>query len=301
MKFYLFSLTCVCMLASCSQSQTTEERYQAKLPTKDTLTDLTDEHPEAPTKVKKLDAEEFLDFVPEGYVVKDWMTGNLNRDDQDDIVIILEEENRTLTADLTEGADGGAGAGGAPQDKYELNEKKRPVMLLTRNRNGELKFARRNDNIVLCTDCGGVMGDPYTGIAIKNGSIGLIVVIGHRLRLPMVQVPVVGFLKLFQRGSIFRIAGLVNQFQRIEVQVIEFFRRFKSVGGIAPVNIFHVFGKNGKGMGGRMAPDVHENQAVVVGCFGLLINLHEIPSVHIFRHRKPGEVQNGRRKIDVAG
>ena len=97
------------------------------------------------------------------------MTGNLNRDDQDDIVIILEEENRTLTADLTEGADGGAGAGGAPQDKYELNEKKRPVMLLTRNRNGELKFARRNDNIVLCTDCGGVMGDPYTGIAIKNG------------------------------------------------------------------------------------------------------------------------------------
>ena len=170
MKFYLFSFTCVCMLASCSPDQSTNERYQAQLPTEDTLTNVNDEDIASPTKVKKLDKEEFLDFIPEGYIVKDWRTGNLNRDDQDDVVIILEEEgDGTTTADAAQGAEGGAGAGASPQNDYELNEKKRPVMLLTRNKNGELKFAGRNDNIVLCSDCGGVFGDPYSAITIKNG------------------------------------------------------------------------------------------------------------------------------------
>ena len=33
MKFYLFSFACVCLLASCSQNQSSEDRYQAKLQT----------------------------------------------------------------------------------------------------------------------------------------------------------------------------------------------------------------------------------------------------------------------------
>ncbi len=180
MKFYLFSFACVCLLASCSQNQSSEDRYQAKLQTADTLTNLSDEDIASPTKVNKLDeediasptkvnkldAEDFLDFIPEGYTVKDWKTGNLNRDDQDDIVVILEEvAEGASTANASQRVRKGA----APSDDYEFNEKKRPVVLLTRNKNGSLKFAGRNDNIVLCSDCGGMFGDPYSAIEIKNG------------------------------------------------------------------------------------------------------------------------------------
>jgi len=154
------------MLASCSQEQSSAERYQAKLPAEDTLTNLSDndEDVPSPTKSDKLESKDFLDFIPEGYTVKDWKTGNLNRDDQDDVVIVLEEEksNDSQTADNAQGAAPASGSS-------DFNEAKRPVILLTRNKNGELKFAGRNDNIVLCSDCGGVFGDPYSAIVIKNG------------------------------------------------------------------------------------------------------------------------------------
>ena len=31
------------------------------------------------------------------------------------------------------------------------------------------KLVHRNDNAVYCFDCGGVFGDPFTGVTIKNG------------------------------------------------------------------------------------------------------------------------------------
>ena len=166
MKFYLFSFTCVCILASCTQNENTNDRYQSKLPVRDSETELIiEEEPTSPTKTDKLTKEAFLDFIPDGYTVKDWKTGNLNRDDQDDIVIILEKESSETEAVNANDAQGGAAASGSPA----INEEKRPVLLLTRNSNGNLKLAGRNDNVVLCSDCGGVLGDPYSAITIKNG------------------------------------------------------------------------------------------------------------------------------------
>ena len=50
-------------------------------------------------------------------------------------------------------------------DKQEL----RPLILLVGNSKNELTKVGQNDTTVLCYDCGGAMGDPYTGITIKNG------------------------------------------------------------------------------------------------------------------------------------
>ena len=46
---------------------------------------------------------------------------------------------------------------------------RRPVIILLRNKNGELRKAFENNYIVLNGDDGGIHGDPYHGITIKNG------------------------------------------------------------------------------------------------------------------------------------
>ncbi len=84
-------------------------------------------------------------FVLEGYKILDVVRGHLNRDTRKDFLLILEERNR------------------------DNIEQKRPLLILTKQSNGQLKFEARNDNVVLCPQCGGVWGDPYTGTVIKNG------------------------------------------------------------------------------------------------------------------------------------
>jgi hypothetical protein len=43
------------------------------------------------------------------------------------------------------------------------------LLIWTGSASSGLQLAARNDNVVLCEDCGGVWGDPYEGLAIKNG------------------------------------------------------------------------------------------------------------------------------------
>lgn len=46
---------------------------------------------------------------------------------------------------------------------------KRPLYILTGQSDQSYKLAAKNDNVVYCVNCGGIMGDPFSGIAIKNG------------------------------------------------------------------------------------------------------------------------------------
>jgi uncharacterized protein YecT (DUF1311 family) len=85
-------------------------------------------------------------FIPEGYKILDVVRGHLNRDTQKDFLLILEERSRD-----------------------NIEEQKRPLLILTKQSNGQLKFEARNDNVVFCRQCGGAMGDPYTRTVIKNG------------------------------------------------------------------------------------------------------------------------------------
>jgi hypothetical protein len=86
----------------------------------------------------------FNKFIPKGYQLLDSKSGDINQDGITDYIIICKSPN---------------------EDQEEM---KRPLLILHGNANGELSLFKRNDNIVLCYLCGGVMGDPYTGMTLKK-------------------------------------------------------------------------------------------------------------------------------------
>ncbi|MCX7877270.1 MAG: hypothetical protein N2510_01365 [Ignavibacteria bacterium] len=95
--------------------------------------------------------EYLIKFIPDGYSVLDTAEGDLNLDNISDIILVLKQNGEDTLSDS--------------EDKPI----KRPLLILIRNLNGELKPERRNDNTVLCYVCGGMIGDPYSGITIKDG------------------------------------------------------------------------------------------------------------------------------------
>ena len=84
-------------------------------------------------------------FVPEGYVVMDQADGDLNGDGIADKILVLK-----LKRDFTE-------------------EGKRPVILLIGNQVHSFRKVAENENVLLSFSDGGIHGDPYHGISIKNG------------------------------------------------------------------------------------------------------------------------------------
>lgn len=89
-------------------------------------------------------------FLPKGHRIRDFAYGDLNKDDHKKDVVLIAYDPK------------------AERDESG-GEAKRPLIILTRGADGKLKKESRNDNVVLCFDCGGAMGDPYQSIAIKNG------------------------------------------------------------------------------------------------------------------------------------
>jgi hypothetical protein len=96
-------------------------------------------------------APEAASFVPEGYEVLDYKTGDLNGDKKADAILILK----------IAGED----------SSFEEND--RPLLLLIRQADGKLKQIAKNDNAVLCRQCGGVFGDPYEGLTIANNGFSI--------------------------------------------------------------------------------------------------------------------------------
>lgn len=95
------------------------------------------------------------DFMLPNHVLLDSMSGDLNHDGIDDMILILKRKDEEIRA-------------------FEHHEDDlRPLLLLLGNTDGSYVLAARNDNTVLCYSCGGALGDPYTGIAIKNGYFSL--------------------------------------------------------------------------------------------------------------------------------
>lgn len=88
--------------------------------------------------------------VPKGYQVLDTTVGNLNLDNIPDLLIALKSPLEDTSTNL--------------EDPVH-----RPLLILFGNANGSYTFGFRNDNIVYCILCGGVLGDPFNGLTIKNG------------------------------------------------------------------------------------------------------------------------------------
>jgi len=84
-------------------------------------------------------------FIPGDFTILDSASGDLNKDGNRDLVLILRNNY-----------------------EKENNDTTRPLLILEGNNKGKYSLHSRNDNVVLCKSCGGVFGDPYSGISIKN-------------------------------------------------------------------------------------------------------------------------------------
>ena len=92
------------------------------------------------------------EFHPDNYSILNATKGNLNRDNIDDIVLVLKKDKEK---EHWEG-------------EYEFGDK-RPLYLLIGQADGSYRLAAKSNNAVYCVHCGGIMGDPFDGITIKNG------------------------------------------------------------------------------------------------------------------------------------
>jgi hypothetical protein len=88
-------------------------------------------------------------FVEKGAAAIALETGDLNGDGTMDFILVTEK-----TKDET----------GDPDDA----EDERSLLILVRDRAGVLTLAKRNEKVVYCRSCGGVMGDPFAGVEVRR-------------------------------------------------------------------------------------------------------------------------------------
>jgi hypothetical protein len=70
---------------------------------------------------------------------------DLNGDGRGDFVLVLERENPAKD-----------------EDDFPVNQ--RPLLVLVRDEGGRLAAAKRNERLVMCSQCGGVFGDPFEAV-----------------------------------------------------------------------------------------------------------------------------------------
>lgn len=90
-------------------------------------------------------------MLPAGYAVLAARQGDLNRDALPDWTVVLHRPDEKQTSDVL------------------AHPTKRPLLLFVGGAGGTYTLAARTDNAVYCVDCGGIMGDPFQNVAIKNG------------------------------------------------------------------------------------------------------------------------------------
>ena len=86
-------------------------------------------------------AQAIAEFTPATWNMMNTMTGDLNRDAYTDLLMIVRDDSDTT----------------------------RRLLVLIGDADGNFTRAAENANVVMCKECGGVWGDPYDGLAIKNG------------------------------------------------------------------------------------------------------------------------------------
>lgn len=84
-------------------------------------------------------------FIPKDYALLDSVSGDLNGDWRKDWVIVLKKSDEDSLAAIG-------------------IETTRPVIILYSDPNMQLYQVHRADNLVYCLGCGGIWGDPYSGI-----------------------------------------------------------------------------------------------------------------------------------------
>ena len=84
-------------------------------------------------------------IIPAGYGLIEFERGDLNGDGLQDYLAVVEKK----TSDF-------------------MDVEQRPLLVITARKDGSFKLAARGDKVVFCSTCGGVMGDPFTGLEVKR-------------------------------------------------------------------------------------------------------------------------------------
>ena len=90
-------------------------------------------------------AKKLATYIPPGYSILDTASGDLNKDGKKDVLVILRNNQEENNGDTV-----------------------RPLLVLLGAGNDLYELGAKNDSVVLCKACGGVFGDPYSGMTIKN-------------------------------------------------------------------------------------------------------------------------------------
>ncbi len=102
-------------------------------------------------------------FVEKGAMPMALESGDLNKDGFKDYVLVFERLKTEKNTSLFE-------------------ERSRPLLLLISNEAGELTELKRNELIIYCSECGGMMGDPFDGVEIKGQAFKVTLNGGSRWR-----------------------------------------------------------------------------------------------------------------------
>jgi hypothetical protein len=98
-----------------------------------------------------------IDFVPAGYDTIATATGDLNKDSVSDYVLVLKSKVEDNFDYSTGNAD---------------SIPPRLLIVLFKTANG-YQLAGKTDKLIMCKDCGGVMGDPFAGVTIVKGVLAV--------------------------------------------------------------------------------------------------------------------------------
>lgn len=86
-------------------------------------------------------------FVEEGTKAIAVESADLNGDGRGDYILVLERESPA-------------------KDENDVPVNQRPLLVLVRGENGRLAVARRNERVVMCSQCGGFFGDPFEVVEV---------------------------------------------------------------------------------------------------------------------------------------
>jgi len=110
---------------------------------------------ETPSLTLPLSGTALDDFVPKGWVILKKATGDLNKDEQDDVAIVIQDQRQ-----LPEG------------DDPMFTNLPRVLVVLLKTTEGYTRSAQHNSFILKATE-GGTMGDPFSDLFIQRGVLNI--------------------------------------------------------------------------------------------------------------------------------